>query len=483
MHTFRKISRILTVLILATMLLSPARASAAVEPASIQSGYSEETAALVSSGMTLRQAQDSAQSTQAAKARILEAYSRLPLSFIPNQGQVDERVGYYVQSSGQSLWFTADGVTMALPEMTLRLEFLGANPLARLEGGEKLPGIVNYFIGNDPAQWRTNIPTYGRGTYCDLWPGVDLTYEGQPGALKSTFTVAPGADPAQIRLAYPNADSLVVDRQGNLVISIAGRKVQESAPLAWQEIDGRRVPVTVAHQVMGQSYGFALPEDYNLAYPLVIDPELVYSTFLGGGGNEYVYAVAVDGAGSAYVTGQTLSSDFPTTAGAFDTSHNGGNDAFVTKLAFPPLGTVTPGGGSLTSSTDQTTYTFAAGTFTDTVIIAHAPLLFGTVLPASNLIGIGHGFEVTAVYSDTGQPAQPTQPYTVTVQYTEAEKGLAVEDTLALYYWDGSQWVKEPSSEVDTVNNTVTATPNHFSSWAVLGETRRIFLPIILKSY
>jgi hypothetical protein len=134
---------------------------------------------------------------------------------------------------------------------------------------------------------------------------------------------------------------------------------------------------------------------------------LAYATFLRGSSSneDGGRAIALDGANSTYVAGFTNSSDFPTTVEAFDTSHNGYDDAFVTKLAFPPLGTVTPSGGGLASSADQTTYTFAAGSFTDTAIIAHAPLLFATVLPASNLIGIGHGFEVTAVYSDTGQPA------------------------------------------------------------------------------
>jgi len=338
MHTPKRISRILTALILATMLLPPASASAAVEPASIQS---EETAALALPGTTPRpldrlgttQTQDSAQSTEAAKARVLEAYGQLPLSFIPNQGQVDKRVGYYVQSSGQSLWFTASGVTMALPKTTLRLEFLDANPSVRLEGGDKLPGIVNYFIGNDPAKWRTNTPTYSRVTYRDLWHGVDLTYEGQPAALKSTFTIAPGADPAQIRLAYPDADSLAVDGQGNLIISVDRGEVRESAPLAWQEIEGRRMSVAVNYQVAGQSYSFALSGGYDPAYPLVIDPELVYSTFLGGSSGETGRAVAIDGAGNAYLTGYTSSSDFPITPGAFDTSYNGDvYDAFVVKL-------------------------------------------------------------------------------------------------------------------------------------------------------
>jgi hypothetical protein len=101
------------------------------------------------------------------------------------------------------------------------------------------------------------------------------------------------------------------------------------------------------------------------------------------------------------------------------------------------------------------------------------------------LAGIGHTFEVTAIYSDTGQPAQlaPGQTYTITVHYTDAEKGPVIEGTLALYYWDGNKWVKEPSSVVDPANNRVTARPNHLSLWAVLGETRRVYLPLVVRNY
>jgi hypothetical protein len=225
------------------------------------------------------------------------------------------------------------------------------------------------------------------------------------------------------------------------------------------------------------------------AFVVKVDPagngasDLAYATFLGGSSFDEGSAIAVDGAGSAYVTGFTGSSDFPTTAGAFDPSYNFWDDAFVASLTFPVVGTVTPGGGSLASSADRTTYTFAAGTFTDTVMITHTALPFSHVPSAGGLVDIGRAFSVTAVYSSTGQPAQLTQSYTITVQYTEAERGLAIEDTLALYSWDSSQWAKELSSGVDTISNTVTATPDHFSPWAVLGETLRTFLPIIMKRY
>jgi len=143
--------------------------------------------------------------------------------------------------------------------------------------------------------------------------------------------------------------------------------------------------------------------------------------------------------------------------------------------------TIGTGGGSLTSYYGDTTIQIPAGAITDTIVITYTPA-YG-MPPGGNVAGIGHVFDVTAVYSSTGQPAQIAfgHTYTVTVQYTDAEKGPAIENTLALYYWDGSQWVKEPSSVVDTVANKVTATPDHFSLWAALGETRRVYLPLIMR--
>jgi hypothetical protein len=268
-----------------------------------------------------------------------DAVAGLPLAFIPNRGQMDAQVDYYTQSGSHSIWFTADGVTLTLPEMALRLAFVDANPATRLEGHQKQPGVVSYFIGNDPAEWRTRLPTYGQVTYRDLWPGVNLSYQGGDGALTSTFTVAPGADPAQIRLAYPEADELRVSETGELVIRIGETEIRESPPVAWQEIGDRHPRVAIRYQVAENGYTFALPDGYDPAYPLVIDPELRYSTFLGGSEGDSASDIAMDSEGNIYVVGYTQSSGFPTTPGAYDTTHGGGTcgayacpDAFVVKL-------------------------------------------------------------------------------------------------------------------------------------------------------
>jgi len=140
---------------------------------------------------------------------------------------------------------------------------------------------------------------------------------------------------------------------------------------------------------------------------------------------------------------------------------------------------ITSTGGGLTSTFDSTTYLFPSGAFTDTVLITHTVIFSST--SSSSLEGIGHSFDITGVYSGTGQAAQPTEPYTITVQYTDEQKGAVNESTFAFYYWDGSQWVKEPTSTVNVDSNTVTATPSHFSAWIVMGEIRRVYLPIIKR--
>jgi hypothetical protein len=157
-----------------------------------------------------------------------------------------------------------------------------------------------------------------------------------------------------------------------------------------------------------------------------------------------------------------------------------GYDGLVVLWFAPPMtASITNGGGALTSTLDNTSYTFVADTFTGTVMITHTARFPGNISSTSNFLGIGHTFEVSAVYSGTQQPAQPTRPYTLTIQYTDAEKGAAIESSLALYYWDDAQWVKEDSCVVDIESNTLTATPDHFSLFAVSDDTHRFYLPII----
>jgi len=325
--------------------------------------------------------------TEVVGLTIAPDFGKLPLSFVPNAGQTDPAVRFQAQGMGGTLFFTSGEVVLSLPApaqartlqagvpdprtfdqdhyrdapagppTVVRLCFEGANPEPEVTGAERLPGIVSYFIGNDPAKWRTNLPTYAGIVYQQLYPGIDLRYDGTEGVLKGTYTVAPGADPTRIRWHYDGTTAVPVDEvTGDLLIELPspnvvrgaggegqGHTLTEQAPAAWQLINGQRVPVTARYTISrDESIGFALG-DYDSARPLVIDPTLNYSTFVGGSSDDEGWALALDGYGNAVVTGQISSSSFPTTTGAYDTTHNGERDVFVLKLAAD--------GGSLLYST------------------------------------------------------------------------------------------------------------------------------------
>jgi hypothetical protein len=272
----------------------------------------------------------------ATKQEALDAYDRLPLAFVPNAGQADARVRYQAQAGGASFYFTQRAAVFSFAKkeqgVTLRLSFLGASPTARIGGERPGPGRANYLIGNDPAEWRTGLPTYGRIVYRNLWRGIDMVFRGGNGRLTYEFLVRPGARPQEIQLAYRGAQALRLDPSGNLRIRTPLGVLTDPRPLSYQVVAGRRTPVA-SRFVLSRSgaYGFELGR-YDARRTLVIDPALLYSTYLGGSSLDDGFAIAVDGAGNAHVTGFTTSTDFPTSTGAFDTTLGGGQDAFVTKL-------------------------------------------------------------------------------------------------------------------------------------------------------
>jgi hypothetical protein len=265
----------------------------------------------------------------------LDAYGKLGLAFAPNEGQTDARVRFLAQASGASSAFTRTGALLAFGQkekgLTLGLRFLGASATAVPEGRRQLAGKVNYLLGNDRAQWRTGLPTYAEVVYRELWPGIDLVFRGAGGTLKYEFLVRAGANVDDIRLAYRGAKGLALDKRGNLRIQTRLGALTDTRPRSYQVVGGQRVPVD-SRFVLGDggAYGLAVG-NYEAARPLVIDPGLVYSTFLGGSNGDVGLGIAVDAAGNAYVTGATDSPNFPTPLG-FDMGFNGGQDVFVTKL-------------------------------------------------------------------------------------------------------------------------------------------------------
>lgn len=292
-----------------------------------------------------------------AQARASEAYAKLPLSFEANHGQTDSQVKFLSRGGGYTLFLTPTEAVLTLRQdkgerredvvkskadsslihrparlSTLRMRLAGASSHPQVTGSEELPGKVNYFIGDDPKQWRADVPTYARVEYRQVYPGVDLAYYGAQRQLEYDFIVAPDANPNAIELAFQGADKLEINAEGDLVIGIDGAEVIQRAPVSYQEIDGVRRAITSRYELRdGRRVGFEVGP-YDTSRTLVIDPMLIYSTFLGGRGYDQAFAIAVDSQGAAYVTGDTTSNDFPTISGASYTSNNGSADVFISKL-------------------------------------------------------------------------------------------------------------------------------------------------------
>ena len=272
-----------------------------------------------------------------ATGQTLASYGQLPLSFEANQGQADPSVNFLSRGSGYSLFLTPAEAVLALHSTTadqsttntlLRLQLVDGNPVAQAAGEQPLPGISNHFVGNDPSRWRTAIPTFGQVLYRDVYPGINLLYYGNQSRLEYDFIVAPGADPEQIRLHFDGAQSMTIDAQGNLVLHTATADIIEPAPVVYQQHNGVRAPVTGSY-VLNDGQVHFLVGAYDRTEPLVIDPVLVYSTYLGGSFASG-YGIALDSAGNAYVTGWATN-DFPT-QNQIPLHNTGTNGFFVTKI-------------------------------------------------------------------------------------------------------------------------------------------------------
>lgn len=316
-------------------------------------------------------AADAVQSLTPPAVKMEADFGRMPLHFIPNKGQLDKRVDYYVQGRDRSLYFGPGGVTFVLtsPERknagerpaasarwVVKLDFVGADCAVKPQGRDETGAVVSYFKGNR-EDWRTGLPTYGRIVYRNLWPGIDLAYSGTASKLKYEFVVQPGADPSQIRLAYRGAGEVSLDEDGRLEVQTPAGSFQDDVPVAFQEMGGERtaIPMSFALEPRGRGasdarlFGFEVGE-YNRGLPLIMDPAiLVYCGYIGGSRNEDCHGIAVDGSGCAYVTGTTSSTqaDFPEKVGP-DLTYNIDNDAFVAKVNAAGTGLVYCGyiGGS-----------------------------------------------------------------------------------------------------------------------------------------
>src|SRR5258708_19087016 len=163
------------------------------------------------------------------------------------------------------------------------MKLSGANRGARLEPLEKLPGISNYYLGNDPAKWRTNVPQYARLVRHDVYPGIDMVFYGSEGHLEYDCIARPGADASPIRLMYEGVERLRLDGNGDLLLAAGGREVRQKKPMVYQQDpDGQRQEVQGSYQLAasGREVGFLIG-DYDRARALVVDPALVYAASPG----------------------------------------------------------------------------------------------------------------------------------------------------------------------------------------------------------
>lgn len=260
-----------------------------------------------------------------------------PMQFEANAGQAAQPTKYLSRGPGYTLFLSPAEAVFSLSgkkshgRAALHMALVGANPNPAMEELDELPGTANYFLGNDASRWHTSIRTFGKIKYDAVYPGVDLVYYGNQRQLEYDFIVAPGANPHEIAFQFGGAERLELDDQGELITHLSGGDVRWHKPVVYQNTAAGRTEIPASFVVQdSRTVGFQIA-DYDKSLPLVIDPVLIYSTYLGGSGDDFLGGITVDNAGNVYVIGDTSSLNIPTT-NAYDSTPNGSNDVFITKI-------------------------------------------------------------------------------------------------------------------------------------------------------
>ena len=317
--------------------------------------------------------------TASANENARAVLGQLPLSFEPNQGQVDPEVRFLARGSGYGLFLTANEAVLELrargaggthrraaSPTVVHMRLAEANLNPTINGSDELEGKSNYLIGNDPSKWRRNVPHFARVRYHEVYPGVDLVYYGRQGQLEYDFEVAPGVDPTVVQLSF-EGHRVFLNENGDLVVPTGAGDARLHAPVIYQDLgsDRKTIPGKFVLQA-GNRVGFEIGP-YDRSRRLVIDPTLSYSSYLGGSGNETSPSIAVDASFNIYVAGQTTSADFPKQPGVLG-GLKGPSDIFIAKL--DPTGrivfsTYLGGNGNESSvgiGVDSATNVYVAGT-------------------------------------------------------------------------------------------------------------------------
>ncbi|HTB16450.1 MAG TPA: SBBP repeat-containing protein [Bryobacteraceae bacterium] len=257
--------------------------------------------------------------------------AEVALSFEANRGQAATDVRYLARSNTYALYLACgEALLYGWQGSPLRTRLKGVDPSCRITGEAPQASTSNYFVGSDPRKWHTAIPNFARVRYSGAYRGIDLIYYGKDGHLEYDWIVSPGADPGLIRMTFEPADRLRIDRHGDLVIQVGKNIYRHKKPVVYQEVAGKRVPVAAAWILREKEGSFRLG-GYDRSKELVIDPPLIYSTYEGGSGLDYAYAVAVDSIGNTYVVGGAGSTNFPA-SGGLQSALKGAEDVFVTKI-------------------------------------------------------------------------------------------------------------------------------------------------------
>ena len=302
------------------------------------------------------EAQSAAVPSNSRLRQLNSASGQIPLEFEANRGQAPAPYAFVAHGPSYSLALSSTQVTLSLHSLAqnaksgqvaalpvpiqagrIALQLIGANEKSTLSGLDPRPGRSNYFLGSDPSKWVTQVPHFGRVQIAQPYPGIDLVFYGNPQQLEYDFLVAPGADPSQIRLNPQGATAVSINTEGNALLQTVAGPVELKQPVSYQQIDGIRTPVASAFHLTAANTLTLDFGTYDHGYPLIVDPVLLYAVALGGSNGNQALGMDLDAAGNAYITGNSCSSDFPTTAGVFDTYQGNPNqtscqDAFVLKL-------------------------------------------------------------------------------------------------------------------------------------------------------